>query len=173
MKLLIDKSDIAKAKDISVHTTLDRINEYIADSQTMDLCKLLGYDFYFDILKNYSQPDYQDLINGVSFDNNGCEWQHEGLRRVLVEFSYGRYTYFGGFNDTPNGNTIKTFEFSTPTPNEDRKDIWKENKQRANAYFEPIKKYLDLNTDKFPKWNESCNSECDNKKTTGFKYDVI
>lgn len=171
MNLLIDKTDIARFKNISNHTTLERVNEYINDAQFQDLRPLLGDDFYFDILKNKALPDYQKLINGDTWDLNGCEWSHQGLRIVLSEFTWGRYTYFGSYNDTPNGNTLKTFEFSQPTPNADRKDVWKESKQRANSYFDIIKIYLDNSN--FDKWNNACNDGCGNKRNTNFNYDRI
>jgi hypothetical protein len=172
MQLLITKQDILDVKDISNHTTLERINEYIADAQTMDLCPLLGNGFYFDVLTNYASANYQTLINGSSFDVNGCTWISEGLKRVLVEFAWGRYTYFGVYNDTPFGNVIKTTEWSQPTNDNSRKDIWKQNQQRANMYFESVSKYLDLNTDIFTKWKTSCNDGCE-PKGKGFKINLI
>jgi hypothetical protein len=172
MALLITKTDIASYKDISLFTTDNRIDEYINDSQLQDLCPLLGYDFYFDVMKNISLTEYQFLLNGGDFIVNGNTWTHSGLRAVLSEFAYGRYTYFGGYNDTPNGNTIKTFEFSNPTQNDDRKDIWKECKQRANSYFDVIKVYLDQSD--FTVWTDK-NTNCGNGTTKkgGFGYTLI
>lgn len=173
MDLLINKIDIHKFKDVSNHARLDRINEYISDAQLMDLCPLLGNDFYFDLVNNYTDPNYQELLNGSTFDVNGCTWRQEGLKSVLVHFTWGRYTNFGVNNDTAFGNVIKTNEFSDPTSREDRRDIWKQSQQKANAYFDVIKKYLDL-SDKFPKWKNSCNDECDNKHGgNNFKYGLI
>lgn len=172
MQLLITKQDVLDVKDISNHTTLERINEYIADAQTMDLVPLLGNDFYFDVLNNFANPVYSDLINGTTFDNNGCTWISEGLKRVLVEFAYGRYTYFGVYNDTGFGNVIKTNEWSNPTPDSNRKDIWKQDQQRANMYFESVKKYLDLNPTLFPKWETPCNDSCETKGKA-FRINII
>lgn len=172
MHLLINKTDIQGLKDISNHTTLERIKEYINDAQLMDLCPLLGNDFYFDILANYNDPEYQELLNGGNFDVNGCTWKHEGLKRVLIEFTWGRYTHFGVNNDTAFGNVIKTNEFSQTTSNEDRRDLWKQSQQKANAYFEVIKRYLDLSNN-FPKWDKGCNTECGTKKSSEFKYNLI
>ena len=62
MALLITKSDISEYKNISLFTTEDKIDEYINDSQLQDLCPLLGYDFYFDVLKNIALPEYQALL---------------------------------------------------------------------------------------------------------------
>ena len=172
MALLITKSDISEYKNISLFTTEDKIDEYINDSQLQDLCPLLGYDFYFDVLKNIALPEYQALLNGGEFTVNGNTWIHNGLRAVLSEFAYGRYSYYGGYNDTPSGNTIKTFEFSNPTHNEDRKDIWKECKQRANSYFDVIKVYLDQSS--FTVWTDK-KEDCNNTSTKkgGFGYTLI
>lgn len=172
MALLITKSDISDFKNISLFTTDDKIDEYINDSQLQDLCPLLGYDFYFDVLKNIDLPEYQSLLNGGEFTVNGNMWIHNGLRAVLSEFAYGRYSYYGSFNDTSSGNTIKTFEFSNPTHNEDKKDIWKECKQRANSYFDIIKVYLDQSD--FTVWT-SQKDKCVNasNKKGGFGYTLI
>jgi hypothetical protein len=171
MALLINKTDIAEYKDISLFTTDNKIDEYISDAQLQDLCPLLGYDFYFDVLKNIALPAYQELLNGGEFLVDGNTWTHSGLKAVLSEFTYGRYTYFGAYNDTSSGNTIKTFEFSNPTHNEDRKDVWKECKQRANSYFDVIKVYLDQSA--FTVWTNR-NAECtNNTKKGGFGYTLI
>ena len=171
MALLITKTDIAEYKDISLFTTDNKIDEYISDAQLQDLCPLLGYDFYFDVLKNIALPAYQGLLNGEDFLVDGNTWTHSGLKAVLSEFTYGRYTYFGAYNDTSSGNTIKTFEFSNPTHNEDRKDVWKECKQRANSYFDVIKVYLDQSA--FTVWTNK-NTECtNNTKKGGFGYTLI
>ena len=173
MTLLIDKTDISNEKDISKHTTLDRVNEFISDAQVMDLCPLLGNAFYFDLVANYTDPNYQLLLNGGSFDVNGCTWTHRGLKSVLIEFAWGRYTYYGVNNDTGFGSVIKTTDFSTPTQNSDRRDIWTNSKQKANAYFSVIKQYLDLNPELFPKWANDCGSVCGEGKKNNFKYNVI
>lgn len=180
-QLLIDIDDIKAFKDVSLHTPESRINEFIRDAQEQDLRPLLGNSFYFDVLKNHQQGSYKDLMDGSDFDNGDCEWYQQGLKAVLVEFFWGRYTYFGVTNDTPFGNTIKLSDFSKETESKDRRDIWEQSKQRANSYFDIIRVYLNLSD--FDKWNDGCDCggisgrhlkcECSTSKKSGFNFSLI
>lgn len=179
--LIIDTNDIRKYKDISLHTPDSRINEYIRDSQEQDLRLLLGNSFYFDVLSNLANPVYSDLLNGCDFEKDSSTWTQQGLKAVLVEFFWGRYTYFGVTNDTPFGNTIKLSDFSKETESKDRRDIWAQSKERANGYFDIIRVYLNLSN--FEKWNNGCDctnvkgrhlrDECTTIKSNGFNYSLI
>ena len=181
MNLLINSQDIREFKDISLHTTDARINEFIRDAQEQDLRPLLGNSFYFDILNNIDNEIYSELIEGSSFDKGNCTWTHQGLKMVLVEFFWGRYSYFGVHNDTPFGNTIKLSEFSKESESKDRRDIWEQCKQRANSYFDITRYYL--NDSDFEMWNNGCDCssisgrhlrcDCSSDKSEGFSYSLI
>ena len=179
--LIIDAADLANYKDISLHTPSARINEYIRDAQEQDLRLLLGNSFYFDVLANLNNPVYSDLLNGGDFTKDSCTWTQQGLKLVLVEFAWGRYTYFGVNNDTPFGNTVKLSDFSNTTESKDRRDMWEESKQRANSYFDVIRHYLcDAG---FDVWDNGCDctnvkgrhlrNECTTTRNNGFNYSLI
>ena len=144
MQQIISKGDISIYKDLSNAVKNSKINQFILDAQMSDLSPLIGDLFFFDVMNNLTNPEYQELLNGCKFTFNGVEIEHLGLKRVLVEFAWGRYTYFGGFNDSPFGNVIKTTPHSTPTGNNDRRDIWKQSRQMANDYFKTVKYYLSV-----------------------------
>ena len=179
--LIIDANDIRNYKDISMHTPDSRINEYIRDAQEQDLRLLLGNSFYFDVLSNLANPVYSDLLNGGDFQKDSCTWTQQGLKAVLVEFTWGRYTYFGIHNDTPFGNTVKLSDFSKESESKDRKDIWEQSKQRANSYFDVIRTYLCDAA--FDVWDNGCDctnikgrhlrNECTVSKSNGFNYSLI
>ena len=179
--LIIDANDIRNYKDISMHTPDSRINEYIRDAQEQVLRLLLGNSFYFDVLSNLANPVYSDLLNGGDFQKDSCTWTQQGLKAVLIEFTWGRYTYFGIHNDTPFGNTIKLSDFSKESESKDRKDIWEQSKQRANSYFDVIRTYLcDAG---FDVWDNGCDctnikgrhlrNECTVSKSNVFNYSLI
>ncbi len=139
--MLISRTDIESFKDVSIHTTDSKLNQFINEAQVFDLRPLLGDEFYFHVVNN--PGTYTGLIDRSDFDVNGSTFEHYGLKSVLVEFFWARYTRQGGFNDTPTGNTIKLTDFSTETPKEDKRNEYKLSRQNANDYFELVKKYLD------------------------------
>lgn len=58
-----------------------------------------------------------NLICGGSFESCGGKVRnHLGIKRILVYYSYARYTLINPINDTPNGGVTKTNDFSIPTP---------------------------------------------------------
>ena len=66
-----------------------------------------------DIPEDYDLKN--NLINGGSYTGcNGKTKTHLGVKRILVYYSYARYSILNSFNDTPNGNVLKTNDFSIP-----------------------------------------------------------
>lgn len=139
--MLISRTDIESVKDISLHSTDPRINQFIKDAQMFDLRPLLGGSLYFDVEENESS--YTDLINGSSFTKDGVTLKHYGLKSVLVEFFWARYTRDGGYNDTPTGNTIKITSFSNETEKEDKRDLYGVAMKNGYDYFNLVRTYLD------------------------------
>lgn len=154
MELLINKTDIEKYFQVALGRNEADIKKFIQQAQMFDLKKLLPEKFFYDLIKNRSQANYQALINGCEYTYEDFEYQHEGLKGVLAHFAYGTYLFKGGITDTSFGQVIKKSQHSDPVDFKERKDWYYKHREQANILFEDVKNYLDRNVDQFPVWAE-------------------
>jgi len=155
----------------------DSIEQYIQESQDLDLKDLVCREFFYDLIKNYQDSGYQTLIHGGTYTNKyGYEVEFKGIKPVLVYFSYARYIFRSHVQDTPFGVVQKTNEFSNPISSQEKRDIRDRYRTDAMSYWDEVKIYLDDQYENFPKWN-SCTSElcskCNKRGKGPFKMTVI
>lgn len=151
---LITASDFGDYKTLSAALPADKLNAFIQEAQFSDLRKLLGDQFYRDVLDNVATPSYAPLLNGTDFDNASITKHHFGLKTVLIHFAYSRLIMRGDVVSMPFGFVRKNNPDNTSvsiTPAE-RRDIRDENIRLANDHFGLVREYLDLNVATFPKW---------------------
>jgi len=175
--LLINKNDFKDYKSISKGRDFDSIEQYIQEAQDLDLKDLMCRAFFYDIIKNYQEPLYQDLINGCTYTNiYGYEVEFKGIKPVLVYFAYARYIFRSHVSDTPFGAVQKTNEFSTPISSTEKRDIRDRYRTDAMQYWDEVKIYLNDKYQSYPKWLNCGGLDCHKcrKKNTGpFKMSVI
>lgn len=169
--LLINKNDFREYKQLSKGRDLEVVEQYIQEAQDIDLRELMCDSFYFDLIKNWQEPEYQKLIHGGSYtDADGIQREYKGLKAALVYFSYARYVMRSSSVDTAFGMVQKTDANSQPVPLSEKRDIRDSSIQTANRYWLDVKKYLDEKEDVFTKWKDCCGcSENKNKS----KVDII
>jgi len=156
MRLLINRTDIQEFRDIS-KTVLDKVlNMHILDAQFNDIQKLIGSDFFNDLIENYTSTANQTLLNGGLYDFNGTTFTNVGLKTVIVHYAYARYARFGSNTDTPFGMVIKTSENTEQTSSSDKKAMLTENRSLGFNYWENVKKFLDRNPTDYPIYEQSC-----------------
>ena len=156
MKLLVNRTDIAEFRDIS-DTVYDKVlNMHILDAQFNDVQKLLGADFFNDLIRNYTSTAYQALLNAGTYTFSGTTYTMVGLKTVIVFYSYARYVRFGSNKDTPFGLVIKTSESTEQASASDKKAIYTENKSLAFNYWENVRNFLDRNFADYPLYENSC-----------------
>ena len=155
---LITKTDILGLRQISKNVPDKIIDPYIKDAQFIDVQKLLGSDFFNDLLRNSTDENYIDLLTEGDYVYNGTTYTNVGLKAVLVYYSYARYILLGSNIDTPFGFVTKDTDVSSPSDLSTRKTISKENEQIAFNYWENVKHFLDRNKQDYPLWNENCSS---------------
>lgn len=124
------------------------------------------------------EPDnYDDKLNlicGGTFTGCGDRvLEHQGIRLIWVYYAYSRYLILNGFNDTPNGNVIKTNDFSVPRPYNEVKDFADKYRTMAYEAFKKTSQYLKRST--LVTWNQCGCGKCSSTKAQGygFKSSVI
>ena len=167
--LLITRTDIAEFKDIS-QTVHDKVlNQHINDAQFMDLQPLLGVQLFNDLLRNYTDANYQSLLNEGDYTYNSVTYFNVGLKRVLIDYVYSRYILLGSNKDTPFGHVVKQTDSSVQSSEGNKKTIHKQNQQMAFANWNNVEDFINRNADDYPLWNSG---SCINK-TGNFRISKI
>ncbi|MCG2611507.1 hypothetical protein LZZ90_08300 [Flavobacterium sp. SM15] len=158
MNKIVTATEIKTYKDVGEKIDEKKINPIIEQAQITELKDRLGSDFFFDVLANLSNPDYQNLLSGSTFTHNGIEYYQDGLKALTADYFMSKYVLLTNVNHTPFGATTKLSNDSQPVDRNTLKDISTQQMQLAGSRWEIIKLYLDSNSDLFPKWgkNNTC-----------------
>ena len=156
MVLLINRTDIAEYRQISKSVPDKVLNQFIQDAQFVDIQKLLGRDFYNDLIRNYTDDNYQTLLNGGDYTYQSVTYTNVGLKTVIVHYAYARYVLEGSQIDTPFGAVLKLNPDSQPTSDGNKKTKAKSNQQTGFNYWENVMDFLDRNSDDYDLWTNNC-----------------
>lgn len=153
MQQIIDSQVIQITKPLTQFTTgapltAKFIDDLIMDIQETDLTEYLGMRFTDILCQDLSNSDYQDLLNGSTFqDSTGQDLTHKGIRNFMVELFWFRYlrnpnnlfSTRAGLRKPTRGQ----HEGSAPT-NDDLEELYSRQEKRVNAVWMRIRRYLDL-----------------------------
>ncbi|WP_143544453.1 DUF6712 family protein [Salinimicrobium sediminis] len=148
---MIDRTEIAKHREISKSVREDKIGPYIEDAQRLDLKPLLGERLYNAISK--APLDHALLLDGGEYTYNGETYDHPGLKKVLSIFAYARYVMFGSYTDTAFGFVEKSNQDSKPVGDAHKRTLYTQNQNTATAYFEEV--VLFMNRKEYALWRSS------------------
>lgn len=152
MPILI-RTDFTGIGDIANHCDLNKLNIAINEASDFDMDGLLC-DFWDDVLDNWDDDAYSDLINGGEYEGCGGKTRKfAGLKKVWVYYSYARYVILNGYNDTPNGMVAKTNNFSIPTPLKELQAISDKYRDMAKITYDRAMGYLCKNRETFENFN--------------------
>lgn len=156
--LWIQRSDFLGIVNISEHCAEgdEILNQFIRESQNLDMMGLLGNCFYNEISGKLTDAEYQDLLEGSTYIVNSKDKTHFGLKRVLIHYAYAAYIYRGGMVDTPFSFVQKTSKDSIPVPTSELRNLHDENRRIARSYWDMTFDYLCNNKDLF-----ECFDDCD------------
>ena len=157
---LIDKTTIARYRQISKSVRDEKIDPHIDDAEFLDLKPLLGDQFYFELLDKVtaSDPLYTTrLMSPYTYTYEGKKYRHMGIERVHSLFSYARYK-IDSSTDTPFGSVDKRFTDGVASTPAALRDIYKKNRQEASQYFNDIIIYLNRHRESYPLWGSDCGS---------------
>jgi len=161
MSDLLTVAEFITYRNISKKIDNDKVQESIDLAEQSDLYELLG-DFYFDVLKNFADLTYADLMNGSAFTYEDEEFNHKGIKALLSDLANARYTYIVNVSDTPFGKMSKFTQDSNPIDRNLIKDLSKQSQADGGVKFKTIEKYIMSEPELFSRY-------CKNKSTgTGF-----
>lgn len=141
MANLITYTEFATFRNISQKIDTPKVEEAISLAQQSDLVEILG-DFYFDVVKNASDPSYSELMDGSEFEYCGDLYQHVGIKRLLADYTYSRFVYMINVNLTPFGAVSKFMEDSEKIDRNTIRDLSKQAQVDAGIKFKFIEKYI-------------------------------
>jgi len=156
MPLLININDIAKYRQMSKGIATDKVDQFIREAQEVDFGGIVSAKFYNDIVKNWQNTNYQELLTGAEYVYEDYDYRFEGLKAVLAYFAYGRILTFGNSSAMPHDFVQKTNEWSDPISTAQRRDMRDECRQIARKYWDDCLHYLKAKEDEFPNWDGSC-----------------
>lgn len=150
--LLVSSADFATYnRDISQSNLNSGIlNQHIQDAQFIDVKELMGSDFYFDMIRNSVNSNYVSLLEGGDYTYNGKTYTNVGLKSVIVYYAYARYLLMGGNVDTPFSFVNKDSDNSTRVPYNEKKAMYKINKQTAFSHWENVQRFIQRNITDYP-----------------------
>lgn len=155
MVLLVNRTDIAEFRQISTSVKDKLLNQFINDAQFVDVQKLLGRNFYNDLIRNYTDANYQTLLNRGDYTYQSTTYTNVGLKAVIVHYAYARYVMEGSQIDTAFGYVEKLNPDSQIVSDGSKKTKAKSNQQTAFNYWENVLDFLDRNSDDYDLWT-SC-----------------
>ena len=102
------------------------------------------------------------LIEGGLYTNCADKTaKQQGVKRVLVYYSYARYKILSGDNDTASGTVSKTNEFSIPKTQKEIEQIADQYRNMGLISFENTIKFLCANKTVFTWFTNGCEYKCD------------
>lgn len=164
MQLLITRNDIARYRQISKTPNDDKLNEIILDAQLLDLQPLLGEKLFNKVIN--APENYEDLLAGSIYENEGISYNNYGLKMVLAYFTHARYMMFSSITDTPFSVVEKLNNDSRPADISLKKSIYNLNREGALQLWNNVKQYIIRTND--PDFNYY-----KNESATGMRFSKI
>lgn len=151
MSNLITHIEFAALKPVVDKYSTDKVEESITQAHS-DLSEVLGGAFYFDVINNKDDAEYQELLNGGTYVFNSNTYKHAGLKSLVADYTYSRYLYVANINHTPFGMTQKNGQDSEAVNRNILKDMIKQNNKDASMKWLLIENYLQENKETFTVW---------------------
>lgn len=174
MAISLTQSDFSVVGQVAKHCNLEKLNIAINEAIIFDLKPLLC-ELFFEVDANWSdtEGEWFDLINPKEFEGcNGKTKSHQGLKNVLIRYSYARYTILNSVDDTPNGGVTKSNDWSIPKPYKELSQISDRYRSMGYELWKEVEAYICLNKDVYIDSGFDCkpcgcNGKCGSK--TSFK----
>jgi hypothetical protein len=97
--LLISALDMKAYVTVSANMPPEQLDTFIRAAQDTDLRELLGDSFYTAVLS--TPGNYNDLINGVVYNDGTNDIRFDGIKPVIVYYTWARITARGNMQHTP------------------------------------------------------------------------
>ncbi|MFJ1490764.1 hypothetical protein [Capnocytophaga canis] len=159
MKLLINKQDIDKYFQISIHRKEAEVDRFVREAQLFDLKPKICDPFFVDLTDENASTDYSKLLDGGYYIYDNKNYYFEGLKACLCYFFHARYVVKSHQKDTATGLVMKDNSNSNAVSNSEKKDIQRLNQQDANRLWEDCLIFLQRNKENYPLFSQ-CEQDC-------------
>lgn len=130
------------------------LDPHIIGAQDLELRNFCGESFYLaiedDLLSSPSLVEFEDLWNGSRYQYGGKDYQHDGLKAVLIWHSYARHLAHVGIKSTPSGMMNKLNQYSEKASDQSINRLIKEARSMATAHENRVKCFLERNKSDYP-----------------------
>ncbi|MBA7546383.1 hypothetical protein ES705_38773 [subsurface metagenome] len=150
MALLWTYNNQQTIKPISENYPVNDFNQIAEEVQVEDLQKLLGFDFYQDIIQNPATEWNAKLLDGGTYEYNSVTYFYKGLKYTLAYLFYARYIKVSSKKDTYGGLVEKQFEESRIINSGDESNLHKDFRRIAFKYWEECQMFISANSAEFP-----------------------
>lgn len=157
--MVITANDISQYKPISTHADNAEVLNYEKEALEFDVRPLLGDKFYTFMLDSLLDPNILTLLNGTV--QGGIKY--EGLKAVIVYFTWARYIQYSSEKDTPFGMVNKNSDFSNLFSGERRAAMVTQARSGAFAYWKQVESYLNNNQSTYPLFKADCKTSVSGK----------
>lgn len=150
MSLLLTYSDQQSIKPVSDNYPQAQWTKLANEVQVQDLQKILGFDFYQDIIQNPASTANAALINGGTYEYNSVTYTYAGLKYVLAYLIFAQYIRHSPIKDTYGGFVKKQFEDSRETTKGEQGNLHLDYRKIAFHYWEECACFLKANSADYP-----------------------
>jgi hypothetical protein len=169
-RVLVTLHDLKKIRPLA-DLNGSRWEQYAVESQDQDLRPILGDGLYYDFMTKVfdtgatEYADYQLLLNGTNWTDNGQTVYFDGLVPMLSYFTMARFVQNNPINITRYGIVTKTLSQSTPADPAMINSVVNELRSSAITYKNQVDNYLLNNVTTYPLYIGS-----ESAINTGFKF---
>lgn len=156
MAILWTHANQQTIKPISANFSQDQFVQLQTEVQVEDLQKLLGFDFYQDLIQNPTSTANAALLDGGTYEIAGVTYSYVGLKFTLAYYLYARYVKVSFKKDTAAGLVRKNFEDSRQLDRGELGDYHKDFRKVAGSYWEENEKFIIANSSDYPFYNCDC-----------------
>jgi hypothetical protein len=156
--LIINKGTVQAHLQVAEGVDKKNFKRFVYEAQFIDLRELMCEAFYNDLVSNYTEAIYQNLLVGGSYTFEDNTYYYEGLEICLSYFAYARFISESNIQSTSFGMVRKNSQESERASQRELESIAQKNTDRALLLFKSTKLFLDRNEETYTFWE--CN-DCD------------
>ena len=151
-KILLTIDEFRESIDLQKSYNVPRFQGYVRRVQREYLREVLSPALYFDMFSKIDETNYQNLINGTTYEDDGNTVEYFGINIFLTYHVAALMVEEGEIQFTESG----THEYNNIySVNAKRKDVVNRYNKSAIDAANEIKCYLDNNSSDFPLWKSS------------------
>ena len=146
---IVKKQDLLNANlDLSDNVPAGNIEGWAREAELFDLRGLISSSTYYskfliETAKDPIDDDYLRVLNPYEFVVDKNTYRHEGVKLVLVYFTYARFLKVGTVKSSTSGIVTKTGVNTVPVSQDKIFELVNQYRKQASTLWQDIEFYLD------------------------------